>query len=97
MEQKFSFSISNIEGPPGAFECIQQSHSQMNILGALQYKMRIQAKDDVYDSTRESMAKAAETQKQKWWVLAWRFICGVIAPSWNSFSVYNAVNHILEP
>lgn len=64
-EQKFSFSISDIEGPRGSFECIQQSHGQMNVLGALQYKMIVQAKEDVFAHTKIQMATQAEIQKTK--------------------------------
>jgi hypothetical protein len=66
VEQKFSFQLSEIDGPQGSFECLQQSHGQMNVMGALQYKMHIQAQEDVYEKTRRSMAQAAQNMKDKW-------------------------------
>jgi len=35
-------------------------------LGTLSYKMRIQANDDVYETTRHRMAVAEENNKNKW-------------------------------
>jgi hypothetical protein len=65
MEQKFSFQLDS-EETQGLYECIQQSTGLMNVLGPIQYKMRVQAQEDVYDATRRSMALAAEKQKNKW-------------------------------
>lgn len=64
--QKFSFSLSEIEGPAGSFECIQQSQGQLDVLGTLSNKMRIHANDDVYETTKHRMAVAEENQKNKW-------------------------------
>lgn len=68
-EQKFSFQIQEIDlqGPQGSFECVQQnSQKQLTTLGTLPYKMRIQANDDVYESTKHKMAKETENSKNKW-------------------------------
>lgn len=59
---QFRFSIDEIEG---SFECIQQTQNQLDVLGALPYKMRIHANDDVYETTRHRMAVAEENQKNK--------------------------------
>jgi hypothetical protein len=65
MEQKFSFSLTE-EEKKGSFECLQQAHGQMNVMGGIQQRMRVQAQEDVYETTRISMAKIAQTQKEKW-------------------------------
>lgn len=63
--QKFSFSISDIEGG-GSIECIQQNQGQqLQNMGHIQHKMRIHANDDVYERTKHRMAAAEETQKNK--------------------------------
>lgn len=67
MEQKFSFSLTE-EEKQGSFECLQQTHTQMNVMGGIQQRMRVQAQEDVYENTRRSMAQAAQNQKSKWWV-----------------------------
>ncbi|GLH07417.1 Uncharacterized protein GBIM_12875 [Gryllus bimaculatus] len=65
---RFTFNLTSnadIEGPQGSFECIQQNSTKnLENLGALQCKMRIQAKDDVYEATRHRMAVAEEAQKK---------------------------------
>ncbi|XP_051175717.1 RNA polymerase II elongation factor Ell [Leptopilina boulardi] len=65
----FTFSLSgseDIEGSQGGFECIQQTgQKSLESLGALQCKMRIQANDDVYETTRHRMAVAEENNKNK--------------------------------
>lgn len=63
--QKFSFTIAETEGLQGSFECIQQNQSQLEVLGSLPNKMRIQANEDVYEVTRHRMAVAEENQKNK--------------------------------
>lgn len=68
MEQKFSFSLTE-EEKQGSFECLQQSHGQMNVMGGIQQRMRVQAQEDVYENTKRSMAQAAQNQKSKWWVM----------------------------
>ena len=40
--------------------------SSLENLGSLPYKIRIQAKDDVYETTRRRMAVAEENIKNKW-------------------------------
>lgn len=63
--QKFSFSISDIDGG-GSIECIQQNQGQqLQNMGHLQHKMRIHANDDVYERTKHRMAAVEETQKNK--------------------------------
>lgn len=64
--QKFSFTIAETEGLQGSFECIQQNHNQLEVLGSLPQKMRIHANEDVYEATRHRMAVAEENQKNKW-------------------------------
>lgn len=67
MSPKFRFSISGMDGPQGAFECIQQQpDGRLEVLGALNRKMRIHANDDVYEMTRDRMAAAEKNQKDKW-------------------------------
>ncbi|RZF36316.1 hypothetical protein LSTR_LSTR006580 [Laodelphax striatellus] len=65
----FNFSLTSnedIEGPQGSFECIQQVAPRcLESVGALHCKMRVQAKDDVYDKTRQKMAEAEEMHKTK--------------------------------
>jgi RNA polymerase II elongation factor ELL len=66
MEQKFSFSLTENEETQGSFECLQQTNSgQINVLGPVHQKMRVQAQEDVYENTKRSMAKAALIQKEK--------------------------------
>lgn len=65
--QKFSFTIAETEGmQQGSFECIQQNQNQLEALGSLPNKMRIHAKEDVYEATRHRMAVAVENQNNKW-------------------------------
>lgn len=64
--QKFSFTITETEGVQGSFECIQQNQNQLDVLGSLPNKMRIQANEDVYEATRQRVAVAEENQKNKW-------------------------------
>lgn len=66
--EQFRFSIAETEGQ-GSFECVQQTHNQLEVLGALPNKMRILANDDVYEQTKHRMAVAEETQKNKWYVV----------------------------
>ncbi|XP_076749100.1 suppressor of Triplolethal [Xylocopa sonorina] len=65
----FTFSLSgnqDIEGPQGGFECIQQTGPKhLESLGALPCKMRIQANDDVYETTRHRISVAEENNKNK--------------------------------
>uniref|UniRef100_A0A1A9VKX8 OCEL domain-containing protein n=1 Tax=Glossina austeni TaxID=7395 RepID=A0A1A9VKX8_GLOAU len=59
--RKFGFAIDDVEG---SLECIQQTGAELDVLGALNYRMRIHANDDVYDTTRTKMAIAEETEKR---------------------------------
>lgn len=65
----FNFSFSSnqdMEGPQGGFECIQQiGPKSLEGLGAIPYRMRIQANDEVYETTRYRMAVAEENSKNK--------------------------------
>ncbi|XP_031781890.1 RNA polymerase II elongation factor Ell isoform X3 [Nasonia vitripennis] len=65
----FTFSLSSnqdIEGPQGGFECVQQTGPKnLQSLGTLPCKMRIQANDDVYETTRHRMHVAEENNKNK--------------------------------
>ncbi|GAB6019015.1 hypothetical protein CHUAL_000646 [Chamberlinius hualienensis] len=67
-DHKFNFglsSTSDIEGPQGSFECIQQTGSRsLESLGSLQFKIHIQAKEDVYQITKQRMAEAEEENKK---------------------------------
>lgn len=63
---KFKFSIDDIEGSQNSFECIKQSQGQLEVMGPLPHKLRIHAKDDVYETTRQRMSAAEEVQKNKW-------------------------------
>lgn len=60
--RKFGFAIDDVEG---SLECIQQSGADLDVLGSLNYRMRIHANDDVYDTTRKKMAIAEEAEKGK--------------------------------
>ncbi|XP_037933406.1 RNA polymerase II elongation factor Ell [Teleopsis dalmanni] len=60
--RKFGFAIDDVEG---SLECIQQQQNELDVLGSLSYRMRIQANDDIYDTTRTKMAIAEETEKSK--------------------------------
>ncbi|XP_018365149.1 PREDICTED: RNA polymerase II elongation factor Ell [Trachymyrmex cornetzi] len=66
---RFTFSISSsqdMEGSQGGFELAQQtSLKNLESLGAIPYKMRIQANDDVYETTRHRMAVVEENNKNK--------------------------------
>lgn len=66
---KFVFTLSSntdIEGPQGSFECVQQTDTKnLESLGALPCRMRIQANDDVYEKTRHRMAVCEENNKIK--------------------------------
>ncbi|KYN03114.1 RNA polymerase II elongation factor ELL [Cyphomyrmex costatus] len=66
---RFTFSVSNsqdMEGSQGCFELAQQTGPKsLESLGAIPYKMRIQANDDVYETTRHRMAVVEENNKNK--------------------------------
>nr|CAD7447561.1 unnamed protein product [Timema bartmani] len=67
-QTNFTFSLSSnsdIEGPQGSFECIQQSRSKvLELLGAVPCKMRIQAKEDAFETTRNRVAVVEENYKK---------------------------------
>ncbi|KAK9730046.1 RNA polymerase II elongation factor ELL [Popillia japonica] len=69
--KSFKFSMSStadMEGPGGSFECVQQSgppRGSLQALGAIPYKIRIHASDDVYETTRMRMTEAEENHKNK--------------------------------
>lgn len=61
-------STADMEGPGGSFECLQQSgppRGSLELLGTIPNKIRILAKDDVYETTRQRMTVAEENQKKK--------------------------------
>ncbi|XP_043198822.1 RNA polymerase II elongation factor ELL-like [Amphibalanus amphitrite] len=56
---QFKFSIS-ANPDQGSFECLQQNGSRLESLGAMAHKVRVQANDDVYETTRQRMAEVEE-------------------------------------
>lgn len=68
---QFNFSMSgtsDIEGPGGSFECVQQSgppRGSLEVLGTIPHKIRIHANEDVYDMTRHRMTVAEENNRNK--------------------------------
>ncbi|KAJ9580094.1 hypothetical protein L9F63_004236, partial [Diploptera punctata] len=64
----FNFTLSSTsetEGPQGSFECVHRTYGKcLESLGAMQCKMRIQAKDDVYEATRHRMAVVENNYKK---------------------------------
>lgn len=64
-QARFNFSIDSNEDTQGSFECVQTTGQRsLAALGALSLKMRIQAKEDVYEATRHRVAAAEEQQKK---------------------------------
>ncbi|KRT78832.1 hypothetical protein AMK59_7725, partial [Oryctes borbonicus] len=69
--KSFKFSMSStadMEGPGGSFESVQQSgppRDPLQALGAIPYKIRIHASDDVYEVTKIRMTEAEENHKNK--------------------------------
>ncbi|KAG4068947.1 hypothetical protein HA402_005095 [Bradysia odoriphaga] len=61
--QQFMFSITETDEIQGSFDCIQQSHNQLDVVGALTNKLRIHANEDTYEATRHRMAVVEETKK----------------------------------
>jgi hypothetical protein len=51
---------------------LQLFYRSLRSLGALQCKMRIQANDDVYETTLHRLAAAEENHKKSWYVI---FLC----------------------
>uniref|UniRef100_A0A023F1T6 Putative rna polymerase ii elongation factor n=1 Tax=Triatoma infestans TaxID=30076 RepID=A0A023F1T6_TRIIF len=64
----FKFSLSSnadIEGPQGSFECIQHTGQRcLESVGSLPCKMRVQANEDVYETTKNRMQAAEKQQKE---------------------------------
>ncbi|KAF5304317.1 hypothetical protein FQA39_LY09696 [Lamprigera yunnana] len=61
-------TTADMEGPGGSFECVQQSappRGPLEALGAVPYKIRIHANDDIYEATRHRMTVAEENHKNK--------------------------------
>lgn len=64
-QARFNFSLSSNEDTQGSFECVKATGQRsLAALGALACKMRIQAKDDVYEATRHRVAAAEEQSKK---------------------------------
>ncbi|XP_037024926.1 RNA polymerase II elongation factor ELL2 isoform X2 [Bradysia coprophila] len=61
--QQFMFSITETDEIQGSFDCIQQNHNQLDVVGALTNKLRIHANEDTYEATRHRMAVVEETKK----------------------------------
>lgn len=63
---RFTFSMGMESSQGGNFELAQQTDSKsLESLGAIPYRMRIRANDDVYETTRHRMAVAEENNKNK--------------------------------
>lgn len=96
MEQKFSFALTE-EEKQGSLECLQQTHGQMNVMGGVQTRLRVQAQEDVYENTRRSMTQAAQNLKNKWWVNGTTILCcgGLCKPNgkWGFVNVINIFSH----
>lgn len=96
MEQKFSFALTE-EEKQGSLECLQQTHGQMNVMGGVQTRLRVQAQEDVYENTRRSMTQAAQNLKNKWWVNGTTILCygGLCKPNgkWGFVNVINIFFH----
>ena len=66
---KFSLQPAVAHGSQGSFECVQQCGSRsLESLGVMTLKMNVQAKEDVYEATRQRMAVAEEESKKNWYV-----------------------------
>lgn len=67
----FSFSLQPAvaHGSQGSFECVQQCGSRsLESLGVMTLKAGVQAKEDVYEATRQRMAVAEEESKKNWYL-----------------------------
>lgn len=65
--KKFTFALAQVEGPARAsLECIKQSKNKrtMESLGKIRYKLKVQATDEIYETTRAKMAAANNAAKQ---------------------------------
>ncbi|XP_058805746.1 RNA polymerase II elongation factor Ell [Phymastichus coffea] len=65
----YTFTLSNdqdIEGTQGGFECIQKTGPKtMDSLGSLACKMRVNANDDIFETTRHRMHAVEVNNKNK--------------------------------
>lgn len=70
----FLFSLASnadLEGPQGSFQCLQAGvNKSLRALGSMPTRMRVQANDDVYETTKHRMAIRVENQKSKWYLFA---------------------------
>lgn len=65
--KKFNFALSQVDGPSSSsLECIRQSKNKrtMQSLGKIRYKLKVQATDEIYETTRAKMAAANTAAKQ---------------------------------
>ena len=85
--RSFKFNLTtadDIAGRQGDFECVQQTGPRtLDKLGSIPLKMRVQANDDIYQTTKSRMQAVEESNKTK--------IARVISAS-NSNSVKQVVN-----
>jgi RNA polymerase II elongation factor ELL len=64
--KKFNFALSQLENPARtSLECIRQSKNKrtMQSLGKIRYKLKVQATDEIYETTRAKMAAANTAAK----------------------------------
>ncbi|XP_050294216.1 RNA polymerase II elongation factor Ell [Anthonomus grandis grandis] len=66
----FSFNMSSADdmgGPVGSFECIQGTPPRSNLesLGNVRYKIRVNANEDIYEATRNRMNEVEDKYKNK--------------------------------
>lgn len=65
---RYAFNLSqvDVDGPQGSFECLRESpaDAEMHSLGAMLYKLQIQAGEDIYAKTRVKMAVAEQDAKK---------------------------------
>lgn len=62
-------TTTDMEGPGGSFECLQQMgppRGSLEVLGSIPHKVRVLANEDVYETTRHRMTIAEENHKNKW-------------------------------
>lgn len=63
--QSFSFSLAE-EEKQEEFELLEESGGAINVLGGIHSRLRVHAREDVYEKTRHNMLEVAQTQKNKW-------------------------------
>lgn len=64
--KKFNFALSQVDGPSrSSLECIRQSKNKRTLqsLGSIRYKLKVQATDEIYETTRAKMAAANTAAK----------------------------------